>query len=134
MNDILVLTMSRRSHQPLNPIPEEVTPADHEILCNGGTSSTLERLQSRLQRAKQSSPDIKKRLEEHAYEASYLKAELQWHKESKQIFLQFHEHITGIFSMMEDAIASSLARLHESERRYLSIWTSDGTEAPEGHI
>ena len=126
--------MSRPFPQRLRPIPEEVSPIDHEILCCRGTSSNLERLQSRLQRAKRSSPDIQKQLEDHAYKASYVKAELQWHKESKQIFLQFYEKITGIFSIMEDAIADSLARLHESERRYLSIWNLNSTEAQEGQI
>lgn len=71
----------------LEPITEEITPADHHVFCFGGTTSNLERLSSQLQRSKRSSPDLRKQLEDLVYETSYLKAELQWHKETKQILL-----------------------------------------------
>ncbi|KAJ5120834.1 uncharacterized protein N7515_010222 [Penicillium bovifimosum] len=111
--------------QRLDPIYEEITPADHQILCLGGTSSNLERLQSRLQGAKRKSPDSRIQLEETAYEMSYLKAELQWHKETKQILLQFQESVFDIFGSLEDALARATARLHESERQYLMLWESN---------
>ena len=76
-------TMSRYTGQRLDPISEEITPVDHQILCLGGTSSNLERLQSRLQCVKRQSPDFKTQLEETAYKMGYLRAELQWHKETK---------------------------------------------------
>ncbi|EKV10552.1 hypothetical protein PDIG_25340 [Penicillium digitatum PHI26] len=126
--------MNRYSPQRLAPISEEISPADHEVLRNGGSSSTIERLQSRLQPAKCRSPDFKTQLEQHVYEASYLKAELQWHKESKQIFLEFHERMSGIFSLMEDAITESMANLQEAERRYLSLWDFNLDQAPEGNL
>jgi hypothetical protein len=126
--------MNRYSPHRLDPIDEEITPADHMILCSGGTSSNIERLPSRLQRAKRLSSDYKAQLEDRAYEASYLRAELQWHKESKQIFLHFHERMMGIFSMMEEAIADCMARLHESERQYLELWNFDQSQAPNEEI
>ncbi|KAJ6070570.1 hypothetical protein N7467_012038 [Penicillium canescens] len=126
--------MNPYSPHRLDPIEEEITPADHTILCSGGTSSNIERLPSRLQRAKRLSPDYRRQLEDQAFEASYLKAELQWHKESKQIFLHFHERMMSIFSLMEDAIADSMTRLHESERRYLSLWNSDQNKTANGEI
>lgn len=118
--------------QRLDPIYEEITPADHQILCLGGTSSNLERLQSRLQRAKRKSPDFKIQLEETAYEMSYLKAELQWHKETKQIFLQFQESVFDIFGSLEDALARATARLHESEQQYLMLWESNSKSGTGG--
>lgn len=117
--------MSRYSGQRLEPISEEITPTDHRILCLGGTSHNLERLPSRLKRAKQLSPDMKAQLEESAYEMSYLKAELLWHKETKQILLQFQESMFDIFNSLEDALARATARLHESEQRYLTLWESN---------
>ena len=68
--------MSRYPNERLEPISEEITSTDHQVLCLGGTSSNLERLLSRLQCAKQTPPDLKTRMEEFAYEMSYLKAEL----------------------------------------------------------
>ncbi|KAF7516054.1 hypothetical protein PCG10_002498 [Penicillium crustosum] len=118
--------------QRLDPIYEEITPADHQILCLGGTSSNLERLQSRLQRAKRKSPDFKIQLEETAYEMGYLRAELQWHKETKQILLQFQETVFGIFGSLEDALARATARLHESEQQYLMLWGSDSRSGTGG--
>ncbi|KAJ9482285.1 hypothetical protein VN97_g11151 [Penicillium thymicola] len=118
--------------QPLDPIYEEITPADHRILCLGGTSSNLERLQSRLQSAKQKSPDFKIQLEETAYEMGYLRAELQWHKETKQILLQFQETVFGIFGSLEDALARATARMHESEQQYLTLWGSDSRSGTGG--
>lgn len=117
--------MNQSSGQRLAPISEEITPTDHQILCLGGTSSNLERLPSRLQLAKRSSPDLRAQLEEYAYEMSYLKAELQWHKETKQILLQFQENVFSIFHSMEDALCQVTERLHDSEQRYLSLWQSD---------
>ncbi|OJJ83549.1 uncharacterized protein ASPGLDRAFT_48096, partial [Aspergillus glaucus CBS 516.65] len=61
-------------HRSLEPISEEVSPTDHEILRYGGTSSSLERLPSRLQQSKRASTDLRQQLEELAYEASYLRA------------------------------------------------------------
>jgi hypothetical protein len=69
--------MSRYPNERLEPISKEITPIDYQVLCLGGTSSNLERLPSRLQRAKRSSLDLKTRIEEFVYEMSYLKAELQ---------------------------------------------------------
>lgn len=114
------------SARRLEPIAEELTPADHHVLCCGGTSSNLELLQSRLQKSKRSSPDYRKKIEELAYEASYLKAELKWHKETKQIFLDLQERMHAIFQTMEDTLARATARLHESERRYFQLWETNG--------
>ncbi|KAJ5641202.1 hypothetical protein N7490_005202 [Penicillium lividum] len=117
--------MSQYSNQRLEPISEEITPADHQILCLGGTSSNLDRLPSRLQRAKASSPTLKVRFEELIYETSYLKAELQWHKETKQILLQLQEKVVDIFTSLEDALSRATARLNESEERYVGLWELD---------
>ncbi|KAJ5517501.1 hypothetical protein N7527_009061 [Penicillium freii] len=124
--------MSRYTSQRLDPISEEITPADHQVLCLGGTSSNLERLQSRLQHAKRKSPDFKIRMEETAYEMSYLRAELQWHKETKQILLQLQERVFDIFSSLEDALTQATERLHESEQQYLMLWESKSGSGARG--
>ena len=126
--------MNRYIGQRLDPISEEITPADHQILCLGGTSSNLERLPSRLQHAKRKSPDLTTQLEEAAYEMSYLRAELQWHKETKQILLQFQENVFDIFSSLEDALTRATARLHESEQQYLMFWGSDSRSGAGGYL
>lgn len=126
--------MSRYPNERLEPISEEITPTDHQVLCLGGTSSNLERLPSRLQRAKRSSLDLKTRMEEFAYEMSYLKAELQWHKETKQILLQLQERMYAIFNSLEDALSQATARLHESERQYLDLWQPDSAEVEGGYF
>ncbi|KAJ5367179.1 hypothetical protein N7541_001120 [Penicillium brevicompactum] len=126
--------MSRYVGQRLDPISEEITPVDHQVLCLGGTSSNLDRLQSRLQHSKRQSPDLRIQLEETAYEMSYLRAELQWHKETKQILLQFQESVFGIFTSLEDALTRATARLHESEQQYLRLWGSDSRSGAGGYV
>lgn len=106
----------------LDPILEEISPTDHEILRGGGTSSSLERLPSRLQQSKQASTDLHQQLEDLVYEVSYLKAELQWQKESKQAMIHFREEIFQTFHFLENALIQVTMRLHDSEQQYLSLW------------
>ncbi|KAJ5737363.1 uncharacterized protein N7483_002488 [Penicillium malachiteum] len=120
--------MNRYSTPRLEPISEEITPTDHFILCQGGTSSNLERLPSRLERSKHQSPSLKRQFEDTAYEMSYLKAELQWHKESRQILLNLREQVLGIYQALEESLEEATVRLHESEQRYLSIWDKNESE------
>lgn len=68
--------MNQFRRGPLDPILEEITPIDHEILRQGGTSSNIERLPSRLRQSKRSSSDLGQQIEDLVYEVSYLKAEL----------------------------------------------------------
>ncbi|KAE8308570.1 hypothetical protein RU639_013140 [Aspergillus parasiticus] len=113
--------MHQFPRRSLDPITEEITPVDHEILRHGGTSSSIERLPSRLQRSKRASTDIRQQLEDLVYDASYLRAELQWQKESKQALLQFHEDIFRIFHTIEDMLVQVTARLRDSEQRYFEV-------------
>lgn len=106
----------------LEPIFEEISPADHEILRRGGTSSSLERLPSRLRRTKRASMDLQQQLEDLTYEVSYLKAELQWQKESKQALLHFQEDIFRAFHFLDEKLIQVTTRLQDSERRYLNLW------------
>ena len=125
-------TMNKFHRSPLNPISEEITPVDHEILRHGGTSSNIERLPSRLKQSKRSSTDLRQQIEGLVYEVSYLKAELQWQKESRQILQQFQERTFQLFHMIEDALAQATSKLHESERRYLNVWKLDTAEVNSG--
>ncbi|BAE61481.1 unnamed protein product [Aspergillus oryzae RIB40] len=109
----------------LYPIEEEITPQDHLILQNGGTSSNIERLQSRLQQSKLPPRSLKKRVEDLAYENSYLKAELAWHTETKHALLQFREEMYTMFHRMEDALVELKNCLRNAESRYLSFWGLD---------
>ncbi|KAB8230888.1 uncharacterized protein BDW43DRAFT_302010 [Aspergillus alliaceus] len=103
--------MDRFSPTSLYSITEEINPQDYQILRHGGTSSNIERLPSRLQRAKTPTRSTRKQIEDLAYEVSYLKAELAW-----------HEQMYHIFHRMEDALVQVNTRLQEAEQRYLSIW------------
>ncbi|KAL5047305.1 hypothetical protein BDW71DRAFT_206436 [Aspergillus fruticulosus] len=116
----------------LYSIPEEITPQDHQILCNGGTSSNLERLPSRLQQSKASTTSYKNEIEDLAYEISYLKAELSWNTESKQALLQFQEEMYMVFYKIDNALAQLRARLQGAEQRYLSLWGVEATQDNNG--
>lgn len=122
------------NRRTLEPISEEITPTDHDILRHGGTSSNIERLPSRIQRSKLSSPNSRQKIEDLAYEVSYLKAEVQWQKENKQIFLQFHQRIFDIFRAMEDALTQTCIRMEESEKRYLDLWDIERPSPAGGFI
>lgn len=77
---------------------------------------------SRLQQSKRAFSDLRQQLEELAHEASYLRAELQWQKESKQALLHFWEEVFGVFHLLEDALVQVTMRLRDSEQRYISLW------------
>jgi len=70
---------------------------------------------TRLQQSKRASTDLHQQLEEITYEASYLRAELQWQKESKKALLHFREEIFGVFHLFEDAFVQVTTRLHDPE-------------------
>lgn len=53
---------------------------------------------------------------------SYLRAKLQWHKETKQVLLEFQERMFNVFQSIEDTLSRASARIHESEYRYLKLW------------
>ena len=96
--------MQQFPRRSLEPISEEITPTDHKVRGYGGTTSTIERLPSRLQQLKRSSTDLHQQLEDLAYEISYLRAELQWQRESRQVLLRFQEQMFRMFHTMEEAL------------------------------
>ncbi|KAJ5417427.1 uncharacterized protein N7487_000977 [Penicillium crustosum] len=116
--------MSTYNRYPLDTISEEITPTDHYILCGGGTSSCIERLPSRIQQYKKP-PSSRQQIEDLTYEISYLRAELQWQRESREIFLRFQRKMFEIFGMMEDELAQSTTRLEEARSNYLGLWDVD---------
>jgi hypothetical protein len=120
------------SHRRLYSISEEITPADDQILRHGGTSSSLERLPSRLQQSKRSSVDLRQQIENLVYENSYLRGELQWQKESNQALLQLRERMFQIFHDMEDALVQVTTGLEEAKRGYLSLWGVDPEDGNAG--
>ncbi|KAJ5474002.1 hypothetical protein N7475_003568 [Penicillium sp. IBT 31633x] len=114
--------MSTYNRYPLQTISEEITPTDHHIMRGGGTSSCVERLPSRIQQYKQTVPSSRQQIEDLTYETSYLRAELQWQRESRQIFLRFQKKMFDIFGMMEEELSQSTTRLEEARSNYLSLW------------
>ncbi|PLB48769.1 hypothetical protein P170DRAFT_359145 [Aspergillus steynii IBT 23096] len=121
--------MEQQPRHSLYSIPEEITPQDHQILRNGGTSSSIEHLPSRLRQAKSPFQSKKRQIENLTYEVGYLKAELAWHSESRRALLLLQEQMYGVFHRMEDALIQANVRLQEAEHRYLSFW---GLEACAG--
>lgn len=122
MQSIVSHNMSTYNRYPLETISEEITPTDHHILCGGGTSSCIERLPSRIQQYKKMTPSSRQQIEDLTYEISYLRAELQWQRESREIFLRFQRKMFDIFGMMEDELAQSTTRLDEARSNYLGLW------------
>ena len=114
--------MERHPRHLLHSIPEEITPQDHQILRNGGTSSNIECLPSRLQQSKAPFESKRRHIENLTYEIGYLKAELAWHKESKRALLELQEQMYEMFHKMEDSLVEVNVRLQEAEQRYLGFW------------
>lgn len=126
--------MQQQPRRSLEAIPEEITPMDHEILRHGSTSSNLERLPSRLQRSKRVSTDLRQQLEDLSYEVGYLRAEVQWHKESKHALLQFQEDVFRLFQSMEESLVRVNSRVRESERQYRTLLGLDSNGYNEGNM
>lgn len=107
----------------LPTISEEVTPLDHQVYLNGGTTSTLERLPSRLQRQKQRSSSIyvDDRVEELIYENSYLQAELSLHKEYRHVLLNLKSKVTFVVGMMEEVLDEADKQLRRADENYLEL-------------
>ncbi|KAA8641635.1 uncharacterized protein ATNIH1004_011771 [Aspergillus tanneri] len=126
--------MQHFPRRSLETISEEITPADHEVLRHGCTTSSIERLPSRLQQSKRTSKDLRQQLEELVYEVSYLRAEVQWHKESKNALLQFQEETFRIFHLMEDALVQVTARLRNAEQQYFSLMGMKTNEVYDGDM
>ncbi|KAL1873638.1 hypothetical protein Plec18167_006155 [Paecilomyces lecythidis] len=125
--------MDRHINHHLHPIAEEITPIDHQILHNGGSSSKIERLPSRLQQSKNQRPaDAQQEIEDLAYENSYLRAELMWTQESRQALLEFHEETFKLFRMMEEALVEIRVRLERSDERYLKLWGIEERKSVNG--
>jgi predicted nuclease with TOPRIM domain len=115
---------------------EEVTPVDHQIFHAGGSTSTLDRLPSRLQLSKsQKSLSLRDEMEELAYENSYLKAELTWNQETRQVLMQLHERTSEVASALSEVLTEATAQLRRCEERYLELWgIAPGSRIPDGMI
>jgi hypothetical protein len=127
--------MDRSKSRPLYPI-EEVSPIDHQILHAGGSTSTLDRLPSRLQQTKsQRSLSLRDEMEELAYENSYLKAELAWNKETRQVLMQLRGRTLEAVSTLREALTETTSQLRRCEERYLELWgIAPGSQNPGGMI
>jgi uncharacterized protein YukE len=123
--------MQQFPRRTLDPISEEITPTDHKVLGYGGTTSSIERLPSRLQRSKRASTDLRQQLEDLTYETSYLRAELQWQRESRQALLRFQDQMFQMFHKMEEALAQVTTALYDCEHRYFRLWGVDHESSPE---
>jgi hypothetical protein len=65
---------------------------------------------------------VRDELEELAYENSYLKAELAWHQETRQVLLQLQEKTFEAMSVLRGALIETNSRLRQCEERYLELW------------
>ena len=131
----LVPVMDSFKSSLLYPI-EEMTPLDHQILRVGGSTSTLDQLPSRLQQSKsQRSLGLRDELEELAYENSYLKAELAWNKETRQVLMRLHGRTLEAVSSLREALTETTSQLRRCEERYLELWgIAPGCQNPKGMI
>ena len=114
--------MDRLKPRPLYPI-DEVTPVDDQIRRVGGSTSTLDRLPSRLQQSKyKRSTSLRDEMEELAYENGSLKAELAWNREKRQALMQLKDKYSETVSILRDALAETESRLQQCDARYLELW------------
>ncbi|KAI9736719.1 MAG: hypothetical protein M1834_000923 [Cirrosporium novae-zelandiae] len=103
--------------------PAEVTSLDHRIARHGGTSSGLEILRHRVEKAKRDpQPDYSKRIEELVRENGYLRQEISYFKETRQGLLDLHATTIDIYQQLERALQTLSEKVAMSERDMLEYW------------
>ena len=121
---------------PLYTVTEELSPLDHQVLLNGGTSSRIERLPSRNRQSKlrqrSSSYYQEDQIVELAYETSYLRAQLAFNEESRQALLELRNKMTVILGMIDTALAEVSERLREADQNYLKLFGIDAPKRESG--
>ncbi|KKZ67225.1 hypothetical protein EMCG_07091 [[Emmonsia] crescens] len=107
----------------LHTIPEEISPLDHQILLHGSTSSRLERLPSRAQKAKRRSSScyVEDQILDLTFENSYLRAELSLHEEYRHALMSLKSIMIYVSGMMEEALSETAQRLNEADKNYLKL-------------
>ncbi|PGG97515.1 hypothetical protein AJ80_09684 [Polytolypa hystricis UAMH7299] len=106
---------------PLPPIPEEISPLDHQVMLNGGTSSAIERLPSRIQNAKQRSSSYyeEDRVQELTFENSYLRGEIFHREQYRHVLLKLKTMMEYVSGLMEEALSETATKLKEADQEYL---------------
>ncbi|EER41747.1 conserved hypothetical protein [Histoplasma capsulatum H143] len=107
----------------LPSIPEEISPLDHQILLHGGTTSHLERLPSRVQKAKHRSSScyVEDQILDLTFENSYLRAELSLHEEYRHALMNLKSIVIYVSGMMEEMLSETTQQLNEADKNYLKL-------------
>jgi predicted acylesterase/phospholipase RssA len=101
----------------------EVTALDHLIGDHGGTTSTLECLPHRLRLTKEKEPEtLKEHIEKLTRENGYLRQELAYYKETREILMRLYGSINESHRLMEDALCEASKGFATSEQRLLEYW------------
>lgn len=110
----------------------EVTALDHCIEDHGGTTSTLDCLPHRLRITKEKkSRTMKEHMEDLTREIGYLRQELAYYKDTREVLMRFHESISDSHRVMKVALCEMSKGVAISEQRLLDYW---GIHHDDGNV
>lgn len=101
----------------------DVTPLDHRIAQNGGTTSRLERLPYRLRKFKsENDVELERRIEELTRENGRLREELAFHEGAHRALRSLFVQTKDAYELLRGALQGASERLVNSEGTLLSFW------------
>ena len=101
--------------------PPNITPLDHFISQNGGTTSAIDMLPHQLQRSKVR-PTIQERIEELTRENGRLRQELALHNETYTATIALYTKAQEAFTILQDALRNISEKRTMSEKSLLDYW------------
>ena len=104
----------------------DVVALDHQIIRNGGTTSTYEQLPHRLQIWKHQHPiTLGERVVELTRTNGYLLQELAFHKDTQAADMEFYETVRELHRKLEDALKERSRKRANAESTLLGYWGID---------
>ncbi|KAI1907856.1 hypothetical protein LOZ57_006797 [Ophidiomyces ophidiicola] len=125
--------ITRPQFTPLPAIPE-ISTLDHQIFLNGGTTSKLERLPSRLQSHKKRSSSLYStdQLHDLSYENSYLRGELSRLEEYRYALLKLKSKVAFISEMIKEILEGTERSLRDTDSSYLKLYGIEADKMESG--
>ena len=123
---------SAQIFKPLPGEPEELTPLDHRIAIQGGTTSNIDYLPNRLKIHKtRISKSPSEEIWELTQENGYLREELAYYKRAFKSTHDFKEEVSRAHRLLQQALQTMSRRAKDSEGQLLQYWGihwDDGNE------
>jgi hypothetical protein len=105
--------------------PPEISPLDHRILQNGGTTSNIERLPNRTRQGKLRQTTDRARIDELTWENSYLRAEAAHREENATALNEFRLQTVEAFNLLRRALHNLCDKVEKSDRAKAEYWGID---------